>query len=101
MVTEEMDLLPQDIHWRDEGCELFASCLSCPRPRCIEEEPRGKQRLRMRARAGRMAELQRQGKSAEEIASFYGVSKRTVQRAIASQRVKIKMQDARGERQQA
>jgi len=76
-------LLPQDVNWRDEGCELFASCLSCPRLRCIEEEPRGKQRLRMRARAGRMVELQRQGKSAVEIASLFGVSKRTVQRAIA------------------
>jgi len=37
----------------------------------------------MRARAGRMVELQSQGKSAVEIASLFGVSKRTVQRAIA------------------
>jgi AraC-like DNA-binding protein len=84
MVVTDADLLPGEVNWRDEGCELFPSCLNCPLPRCIEEEPRGKQRLRMLARARRMAELRRDGKSIKQIAVLFGVSKRTVQRALAS-----------------
>ena len=54
MVDSELDLLPEEIDWRDEGCEVFASCLNCPLPRCIEEEPRGPQRLKIAARNRRM-----------------------------------------------
>ncbi len=83
MVVTGLVSLPGEVNWRDEGCELFPSCLNCPLPRCIEEEPRGKQRLRMLARARRMAELRRDGKSIKQIAVLFEVSKRTVQRALA------------------
>jgi hypothetical protein len=92
MVTQELDLLPQDIHWRDEGCDLFPSCLNCPRSRCIEEEPRGKQRLRSQARAERMAALKGEGRSVTAIAEMFGVSTRTVQRALAMGKSKVKSQ---------
>jgi hypothetical protein len=82
MIGGELDLLPDEIEWRDEGCELFSSCLNCPLPKCVEDEPRGQQRLRMTARKGRMAEMRRRGKSVKEIAVIFGVSKRTVQRAL-------------------
>ena len=83
MVVTDADLLPGEVNWRDEGCELFPSCLNCPLPRCIEEEPRGKQRSSMSGRARRMAELRRDGKSIKEIAVLFEVSKRTVQRGLA------------------
>ena len=76
-----MGLLPEEVDWRDRGCELFPSCLNCPLPKCIEE-PRARQMLRMSARARRMAELKRDGKSIKEIAEVFGVSKRTVERAL-------------------
>ena len=82
MIGSELDLLPDEIEWRDEGCEFFPSCLNCPLPRCVEDEPRGQQRLRMAARKRRMAELRRRGKSVKEIAELFGVSLRTVQRAF-------------------
>ena len=82
MVISDQELLPEDVNWRDEGCGLFPSCLNCPLPRCIEEEPRAKQRLSLSARARRMAELRRDGKSTTDIARFLGVSKRTVQRTL-------------------
>lgn len=84
MVTDDVDLLPEEVDWRDDGCELFPSCLSCPLPRCIEEEPRGKQRLRISARTKRMVEFRRDGKSINDIAQLFGVSRRTVQRALAA-----------------
>ena len=82
MVIAQSDVLPQDIQWRDEGCELFPSCLNCPRSRCIEDEPRGKQKARSQARARRMAARRQEGKSVRQIAELYGVSVRTVQRVL-------------------
>ena len=77
-----LDLLPEHCIFKDEGCEFSPSCLNCPLPRCIEEQPRERQRLKMLVRAGRMAKLREQGKSPSEIASIFGVSMRTVQRAL-------------------
>jgi hypothetical protein len=85
MPGDELDLLPEEINWRDEGCEVFGSCLNCPLPRCVEEEPRGRQRLKVAARGVRMAELRRSGKSVKYISEFFGVSRRTVERALAQQ----------------
>ena len=82
MSLSELDLLPEDVNWQDKGCELFPSCLDCPLPQCIEEEPRGKQKLRMSARTRRMKELRQDGNSVAEIACLLDVSKRTVQRAL-------------------
>ena len=82
MVGSELNLLPDEINWRDEGCEVFQACLSCPLPRCVEEEPRGQQRLRLAARNKRMVELRRSGKSVTDIAGLFGVSRRTVERAL-------------------
>jgi len=90
MVGSELDLLPDDINWRDEGCEVFGSCLNCPLPRCLEEEPRGQQRLRLAVRNKRMVELRQGGKSVKEIAGLFGVSRRTVERALKNQRLKRK-----------
>jgi transposase-like protein len=74
------DLLPEEFPYRDEGCELAPSCLNCPLPRCVEEEPRGRQKFLKRRRAEKMWQLKQQGKSAAEIAAIFQVSTRTVQR---------------------
>jgi DNA-binding NarL/FixJ family response regulator len=83
MLTREFDIIPDDINWKDTGCEIYPSCLNCPLDKCMEEEPRGKQRLRMLSRSHRMAELRQEGKSIPEIARCFQVSPRTVQRALA------------------
>jgi DNA-binding CsgD family transcriptional regulator len=83
MLTREFDIIPDDVNWKDNGCEIYPSCLNCPLDKCMEEEPRGRQRLRMLARSKRMAELREQGKSIPEIARCFQVSQRTVQRALA------------------
>ena len=93
MVGGEIDLLSEEINWRDEGCEVFGSCLNCPLPRCVEEEPRGQQRLRLAARNRRMVELRRSGKSVKDIAGLFGVSRRTVERALRNKKSKRKSQN--------
>jgi DNA-binding CsgD family transcriptional regulator len=94
MIDSELDLLPEETDWRDEGCALFASCLRCPLPRCVEEEPRGQQRLRLAMRNQRIVELRRSGKSVKEIADLFGVSQRTVQRALKNKKPKIRSKQA-------
>ena len=76
------DLLPEEFPYEDKGCELFPSCLNCPFPYCIKEEPWGKERFLKRRRAERMLELKKEGKSINEIARIFEVSTRTVQRAL-------------------
>ncbi len=81
-VEGEPDLPPEYCHYRDEGCELAGSCLNCPFARCVYEEPGGKLRLAKYLRAKEMARLFSEGKGLREIASKFGVSERTVRRAL-------------------
>ena len=79
----ELDLPPEYCHYRDEGCDLADSCLSCPLPRCIYDEAGGKQRWLKRLRAREMTRLfATEGKGIKELALIFGVSQRTVQRAL-------------------
>ena len=78
-----LDLPPEYHHYQDEGCEFAESCLNCPLPVCIYEEPGGKRRLLKRKRAREMARLfTDEAKGVKELAQIYGVSQRTVQRAL-------------------
>ena len=88
--NSELDLPPEYCHYRDDGCELAtaylghkSSCLSCPFTRCIYDEPGGKQHWLKRLRAREMAKLfTTEGKGIKELALMFGVSQRTVQRAL-------------------
>jgi len=93
METELLwDLMPEEFPYEDKGCEHFPSCLNCPFPDCLREEPWGKERFLKRRRAQRMLELKQEGKSVKEIARIFEVSPRTVQRwlkVVASQESEI------------
>ncbi|MFC2051898.1 hypothetical protein ACFLT4_04135 [Chloroflexota bacterium] len=79
----ELDLPPEYCHYRDEDCELSDSCLSCPFSKCIYDKPGGKQRWLKRLRAREMVRLfTTRGKEIKELALIFGVSRRTVQRAL-------------------
>ncbi|MFH0769531.1 MAG: helix-turn-helix domain-containing protein [Chloroflexota bacterium] len=81
--NNELDLPPEYCRYRDEGCELASSCLECPFTRCIYDEPGGKQRWLKRLRAREMLRLfTAEGKGTKELALMFGVSRRTVQRAL-------------------
>jgi hypothetical protein len=82
------DALPEHTQYADTGCEVHHSCLSCPLVRCRYDEPGGTRLLLRRGRDVQMAALQRRGESVNEIASRYGVSRRTVFRALARTRRK-------------
>jgi hypothetical protein len=78
-----VDLPPEYCQYQDSGCEFAPSCLNCPLPVCIYDEPGGRQRLLKKRRAAEMAQLFiNEGKNIKEVAQIYSVSTRTVQRAL-------------------
>jgi len=79
----EYDLPPEYCRYRDEGCEFSDSCLDCPFPTCIYDEPGGRQHRLKSSRDKQMQSLfSSGGKEVKELALMFGVSQRTVQRAI-------------------
>ena len=81
----EPDLPPEFCHYRDEGCEFADSCLNCPFPQCLYEEPRGRQRWLKEWRNKEIAGLFSSGQwSVMDLASLFGLSQRTIQRALKS-----------------
>ncbi len=81
-IRNATDLPPEYCDYRDEGCDRAPSCLDCPFPRCLYEVPHDRRRWVTRTRNGGMARLRREGWKIGELAVLYGVSERTVQRAL-------------------
>jgi len=79
------DALPEDTRYRDEGCELYPRCLICPFPVCRHDDPEW--HLKRKAdRNAQIRRLRRQGKSIAELSDHFGISKRTIHRALAGMR---------------
>jgi hypothetical protein len=76
------DLTPEFCHYRDEGCEYAQSCLACPFPQCLYDEPRGRQRWLKDLRNKEIKRLFTGGWKVNELALLFGVSQRTIQRAL-------------------
>lgn len=76
------DLKPEYCHYRDEGCEYAQSCLECPFPQCLYDEPRGRQRWLKELRDKEIKKLFDTGWKIKELALLFGVSQRTIQRAL-------------------
>jgi DNA invertase Pin-like site-specific DNA recombinase len=68
----------EDIEYIDEGCEQSPSCLHCPLPQCIYDEPRIAKKLR----DNHIRKLFEEGEGIEGLANKFGVSKRTIYRIV-------------------
>ena len=79
---DETDLLPEFCQYKDEGCEFAESCLSCPLERCIHDEPGGKQHFVKELRNREILRLYTTGREIRELAAMFGISQRTVHRAL-------------------
>lgn len=79
----ESDLQSKFCHYQDDGCELAESCLKCPFPQCHYEQSHGKRHWLKKARDWEIARLYKSKKfSYRELGRVFGVSKRTVGRAV-------------------
>lgn len=81
--STELDLPPEYCRYRDEGCEFANSYLNCPFSKCIYEQLWGKQQWLKGSRDEEMLRLfTTGGRGVKELALRFGLSQRTVQRAL-------------------
>ncbi len=72
--------LPENATYRDDGCDLHPSCLSCPFVRCRYDIPGGKRAVLNLYRDQMIATLRR-SYTVPVVAGLLGVSARTIVRA--------------------
>jgi hypothetical protein len=81
------DTLPENINYRDDGCEVSFSCLVCPLPICKFDDPGWLQRETRQSRDEAMITARRlETLSVAQIAERFEVSTRTVHRVLKQER---------------
>ncbi len=79
-----MDVLPEHFPYRDNGCEVSQSCLSCPLPKCKHDDPGWLRSYRRDQRDRHLLSVRRREKaSVGELAQRFQISERTVHRILA------------------
>ena len=73
--------LEYPVYYTDTGCASAETCLQCPFPQCLE----GTGGNRLMVKESRDAEiicLYNEGETIKDLATIFGVHKRTIQRAV-------------------
>lgn len=78
------DSLPEYTRYRDDGCNIHPTCLSCPLPRCRYEEPGGLRAILNGHRDRQIVALRLKGTPVDDLAVRFRVSRRTVFRVLES-----------------
>ncbi len=78
------DALPEEIVYRDDGCDIHPRCLTCPLPRCRYDEPGGLRAMLNAYRDQQIVALRGDGAPVDQIAERYNLSRRTVFRVLSS-----------------
>jgi hypothetical protein len=82
ITPENPDCKPEYYSYQDEGCEYAGACLKCPFPQCVYDTPHGRQGWLKNMRNKEIRKIYNSGKNVKELAETFGVSRRTVQRAL-------------------
>ena len=81
--TSVADPVPEFYHYEDTGCEVSASCLSCPLPQCKYDDPVWYQRNRRLARDFKVwSAIQQDDLTVDEAAERFSVTVRTIFRIM-------------------
>ncbi len=78
------DALPEEIKYRDDGCDIHPHCLTCPLPRCRYDEPGGVRAMLNAYRDEQIVAQRHDGAPVDQIAERYRLSRRTVFRILSS-----------------
>ena len=82
------DTLPENATYRDDGCDVSPSCLNCPLPICKYDDPDYLRRTARSARDRAILDVRRrEALTVPVLAVRFGVSIRTVHRALQSERL--------------
>jgi hypothetical protein len=77
------DALPENVRYRDEGCDLSPSCLNCRLPVCRYDCPSSTRRLRTLDRDREIVRLRRRDRlPVDVLAGRFHVSRRTIFRIL-------------------
>ena len=77
------DSLPEHMTYKDNGCEVSPTCLTCPLPRCRYEVKGGLREILNVPRDAHLVQMHQSGIPVDAIAAGANVSKRTVYRVIS------------------
>ena len=87
-IEPEIDVLPEQHQYRDEGCSVSPSCLRCPLPWCKYDDPVAYHRELRLSRDREVMQVKRdQGKSVPQLARQFCLSERTIHRILERSRV--------------
>jgi hypothetical protein len=76
------DQLPEETRYRDDGCAVNPTCLTCPLPRCRYDDKRTLRSILNEPRDLAIIDAKANGVSIAEISARFAVSKRTVFRIL-------------------
>ena len=76
------DTLPENTRYKDDGCDVSSTCLSCPLPLCKYDDPGWLQRESRRTRDDEIFRLREERVPVAEISQRFGISTRTVHRIV-------------------
>ncbi|HMO54223.1 MAG TPA: helix-turn-helix domain-containing protein [Tepidiformaceae bacterium] len=80
------DALPEYTDYRDSGCDLYSSCLSCPLPTCRYDVEGGASAILRSGRDANILAAASDGSmSIDELARAFGLSRRTIFRVLRRQ----------------
>lgn len=80
------DLLPEQMQYRDLGCEVSPACLECPLPVCRYEVRGGLPALQRRPRDAELLDAYRKGAGIDLLCRQFSLSRRSVFRILAAAR---------------
>jgi hypothetical protein len=78
----QADPKPEYFQYKDEGCTYARSCLACPYDRCLYDGQQGKRNAMMKLRSKEIKRLFKSGRNVKELVDIFGVSNKTIYRAI-------------------
>jgi hypothetical protein len=81
-VCGQADPKPEYFQYKDEGCTYARSCLACPYERCLYDGRRGKRSSMTEIRSKEIKRLFKSGRNVKELVDIFGVSNKTIYRAI-------------------
>lgn len=76
------DTLPENTRYRDDGCEVSATCVNCPLPVCKYDDPGWLRRENRHDRDVEILQRRDEGLPVPDIARRFGLSTRTVHRVL-------------------
>lgn len=82
-----IDVRPEEMAYRDDGCDVAPACLRCPLPACKYDDPYLLRRGKKLRRDLTVMAARSEGLTVAKLAERFNVAERTIYRVIARARL--------------